>query len=142
MGWAHASTDRPVAGRYRLVEITHRETNRVSWYADDLRTGRPCLATRIELPADAAEGVRHASSRILRATENVARLCPDRIAGVVDAVGEGGCLWTVTAWIDGTPLDEVLLQHGTFTPARAGASAWTCSTCWTRRTRRPSPTAS
>ncbi|MGA5647405.1 serine/threonine protein kinase [Microbacterium sp. NPDC088796] len=119
MGWAHASTDRPVAGRYRLVEITHRETNRVSWYADDLRTGRPCLATRIELPADAAEGVRHASSRILRATENVARLCPDRIAGVVDAVGEGGCLWTVTAWIDGTPLDEVLLQHGTFTPARA-----------------------
>ncbi|MFI0505195.1 serine/threonine protein kinase [Streptomyces albogriseolus] len=119
MGWAHASTDRPVAGRYRLVEITHRETNRVSWYADDLRTGRPCLATRIELPADAAEGVRHAPSRILRATENVARLCPDRIAGVVDAVGEGGGLWTVTAWIDGTPLDEVLLQQGAFTPARA-----------------------
>ncbi|GGQ64639.1 hypothetical protein GCM10010250_41020 [Streptomyces althioticus] len=123
MGWAHASTDRPVAGRYRLVEITHRETNRVSWYADDLRTGRPCLATRVELPADAAEGVRRAPSRILRATENVARLCPDRIADVVDAVGEGGCLWTVTAWIDGTPLDEVLLQRGTFSPARAARVA-------------------
>ncbi|MFZ4181027.1 protein kinase domain-containing protein [Streptomyces pseudogriseolus] len=123
MGWAHASTDRPVAGRYRLVEITHRETNRVSWYADDLRTGRPCLATRIELPADAVEGVRRAPSRILRATENVARLCPDRIAGVVDAFGEGGCLWTVTAWIDGTPLDEVLLQRGTFAPARAARVA-------------------
>ncbi|GGQ53275.1 hypothetical protein GCM10010267_15250 [Streptomyces griseorubens] len=123
MGWAHASTDRPVAGRYRLVEITHRETNRVSWYADDLRTGRPCLATRVELPADAAEGVRRAPSRILRATENVARLCPDRIADVVDAVGEGGCLWTVTAWIDGTPLDEVLLQQGTFSPARAARVA-------------------
>ncbi|MBJ6629546.1 serine/threonine-protein kinase [Streptomyces sp. I4(2020)] len=123
MGWAHASTDRPVAGRYRLVEITHRETNRVSWYADDLRTGRPCLATRVELPADAVEGVRRAPSRILRATENVARLCPDRIADVVDAVGEGGCLWTVTAWIDGTPLDEVLLQHGTFAPARAARVA-------------------
>ncbi|MGA5769094.1 serine/threonine protein kinase [Streptomyces pseudogriseolus] len=123
MGWAHASTDRPVAGRYRLVEITHRETNRVSWYADDLRTGRPCLATRIELPADAVEGVRRTPSRILRATENVARLCPDRIAGVVDAFGEGGCLWTVTAWIDGTPLDEVLLQQGTFAPARAARVA-------------------
>ncbi|MFK0060966.1 serine/threonine protein kinase [Streptomyces werraensis] len=123
MGWAHASTDRPVAGRYRLVEITHRETNRVSWYADDLRTGRPCLATRIELPADAAEGVRRAPSRILRATENVARLCPDRIADVVDAVAEGGCLWTVTTWIDGTPLDEVLLQQGRFAPARAARVA-------------------
>ncbi len=123
MGWAHASTDRPVAGRYRLVEITHRETNRVSWYADDLRTGRPCLATRIELPADAAEDVRRAPSRIVRATGNVARLCPDRIADVVDAVGEGGCLWTVTAWIDGTPLDEVLLQRGTFAPARAARVA-------------------
>ncbi|WP_198602636.1 serine/threonine protein kinase [Streptomyces sp. DH-12] len=123
MGWAHASTGRPVAGRYRLVEITHRETNRVSWYADDLRTGRPCLATRVELPAQAAEGVRRAPSRVLRATENVARLCPDRIAGVVDAVVEGGCLWTVTAWIDGTPLDEVLLQQGAFAPARAARFA-------------------
>ncbi|MCP8707134.1 serine/threonine protein kinase [Streptomyces cellulosae] len=123
MGWAHASTDRPVAGRYRLVEITHRETNRVSWYADDLRTGRPCLATRTELPADAVEGVRRAPSGILRTTENVARLCPDRIADVVDAVVEGGCLWTVTAWIDGTPLDEVLLQRGTFAPVRAARVA-------------------
>ncbi|CAM5714527.1 non-specific serine/threonine protein kinase OS=Streptomyces tendae OX=1932 GN=F3L20_21640 PE=4 SV=1 [Streptomyces tendae] len=68
------------------------------------------------------EGVRRAPSRILRATENVARLCPDRIAGVVDAFGEGGW-WTVTAWIDGTPLDEVLLQQGTFAPARAARVA-------------------
>ncbi|MEU0289846.1 hypothetical protein [Streptomyces sp. NPDC006147] len=123
MGWAHASTDRPVAGRYRLVEITHRETNRVSWYADDLRTGRPCLATRIDLPADAAEGARRAPSRILRAGENVARLCPGRIAEVVDAVAEGGGLWIVTSWIDGTPLDEVLLQQGTFAPVRAAGVA-------------------
>ncbi|MFI9469470.1 serine/threonine protein kinase [Streptomyces sp. NPDC052492] len=123
MGWAHASTDRPVAGRYRLVEITHRETNRVSWYADDLHTGRPCLATRIDLPADAAEGARRAPSRILRAGENVARLCPGRIAEVVDAVAEGGGLWIVTSWIDGTPLDEVLLQEGTFAPVRAAGVA-------------------
>ncbi|MEQ8146429.1 protein kinase [Streptomyces sp. OP7] len=123
MGWAHASTDRPVAGRYRLVEITHRETNRVSWYADDLETGRPCLATRIDLPADAVEGARRAPARILRANANVARLCPGRIADVVDAVADGGGLWTVTAWVDGTPLDEVLLQQGTFAPVRAAGVA-------------------
>lgn len=119
MGRAHVSADRPVAGRYRLVEVTHRETNRVSWYADDLRTGRPCLATRTELPDDAGEAARRAPARVLRATGSVSGLCPGRVAAVVDAVGEAGALWTVTAWIDGTPLDEVLRERGPFTWARA-----------------------
>ncbi len=119
MGRAHVSADRPVAGRYRLVEVTHRETNRVSWYADDLRTGRPCLAVRTVLPDDTGEAARRAPSRVLRAGKSVNRLCPGRIAAVVDAVGEAGALWTVTAWIDGTPLDEVLRERGPFTWARA-----------------------
>ncbi|MBT3155142.1 serine/threonine protein kinase [Streptomyces sp. CHD11] len=123
MGRAHVSGDRPVAGRYRLVEVTHRETNRVSWYADDLQAGRPCLVTLTELPRDAGEAARRAPSRVLRATESVSRLCPGRTATVVDAVDENGSLWTVTAWIDGTPLDEVLAQQGTFTPARAARIA-------------------
>ncbi|MFC8392983.1 serine/threonine-protein kinase [Streptomyces sp. NPDC057238] len=122
MGRAHVSTERPVAGRYRLVEITHRETNRVRWYADDLRTGRPCLVTQVGLPQDTA-GARRAPSRAPRATESVARLCPGRIAGVVDTVEEAGFLWTVTAWIDGTPLDDVLAEEGTFTPVRAARVA-------------------
>ncbi|CAL9628473.1 serine/threonine-protein kinase [Streptomyces sp. enrichment culture] len=119
MGRAHVSTDRPVAGRYRLVEITHRETNRVSWYADDLRTGRPCLVTRTELPRDAGEAARRVPSRVLRASGSVGGLCPGRVGTVVDAVGEGDALWTVTAWIDGTPLDEVLREQGPFTWVRA-----------------------
>ncbi|MFF6814413.1 serine/threonine protein kinase [Streptomyces sp. NPDC012403] len=122
MGRAHVSTERSVAGRYRLVEITHRETNRVRWYADDLRTGRPCLVTRVELPRDAA-GARRAPSRVLRTTESVARLCPGRTATVVDAVDESGCLWTVTTWIDGTPLDEALSEEGAFDHARAARTA-------------------
>ncbi|GGV21418.1 serine/threonine-protein kinase [Streptomyces griseoflavus] len=119
MGRAHVSTDRPVAGRYRLVEVTHRETNRVSWYADDLRTGRPCLATRTELPRGAGDAARRAPSRVLRTTGTVGGLCPGRVATVVDAVDEAGALWTVTAWIDGTPLDEVLRERGPFTWVRA-----------------------
>ncbi|MFF9489463.1 serine/threonine-protein kinase [Streptomyces sp. NPDC014676] len=122
MGRAHVSTDRTVAGRYRLVEIVHREANRVRWYADDLRTGRPCLLTRVGLPRDAA-GTHRAPSRVLRAAQSAARLCPGRIAGVVDTVEESGFLWTVTAWIDGTPLDEVLAEEGTFPPARAARVA-------------------
>ncbi|TQL18609.1 protein kinase-like protein [Streptomyces sp. SLBN-134] len=123
MGRAHVSTDQPVAGRYRLVGITHRETNRVRWYADDLRTGRPCLVTRIGLPRDPADAARRAPSRVLRTTENLERLCPGRTATVVDAVDEGGFLWTVTARIDGTPLDEVLAARGAFTPVRAARVA-------------------
>ncbi|MFD3627500.1 serine/threonine-protein kinase [Streptomyces sp. NPDC058698] len=123
MGRAHVTGDRPVAGRYRLVEVTHRETNRVGWYADDLHTGRPCLVTLTELPRDAGETARRAPSRVLRATESVSRLCPGRIATVLDAVDENGSLWTVTAWIDGTPLDEVLAQQGTFGHVRAARIA-------------------
>ncbi|WP_344569611.1 serine/threonine-protein kinase, partial [Streptomyces atrovirens] len=123
MGRARVSTERPVAGRYRLVEIIHRETNRVRWYADDLRTGRPCLVTQVGLPQEAAGAAGRAPSRVLRAAEGVARLCPGRIAAVVDTVEESGFLWTVTAWIDGTPLDEVLAEEGTFAPVRAARVA-------------------
>ncbi|MFI8091106.1 protein kinase [Streptomyces sp. NPDC086080] len=119
MGRAHVSTDRPVAGRYRLIEITHQETNRVSWHAQDLRSGRPCLATRTELPQATGEAAR----RVLRAAGSVVRLCPGRIATVVDAVEEDGSLWTVTDWIDGTPLVEVLAGRGTFDHARAARIA-------------------
>ncbi|WP_199821895.1 serine/threonine-protein kinase [Streptomyces sp. XY152] len=123
MGRAHVSADRTVAGRYRLVEITHRETNRVRWYADDLRTGRPCLVTRIGLPQDAGDTAGRAPSRVLRAAERMDRLCPGRIAAVVDAVEAFGSLWTVTAWIDGTPLDEVLAEEGAFGHVRAARVA-------------------
>ncbi|WP_185930974.1 MULTISPECIES: serine/threonine-protein kinase [unclassified Streptomyces] len=120
---AHVSTDRPVAGRYRLVEIIHREPNRVGWSAEDLQTGLSCLATLTELPPDAGEAARRAPSRVLRATESVARLCPGRVATVLDTVEEDGCLWTVTAWIDGTPLTEVLAAQGRLNHVRAARIA-------------------
>ncbi|MGC3002827.1 serine/threonine-protein kinase [Streptomyces sp. G35A] len=123
MGRAHVSTQRSVAGRYRLVEITHRETNRVCWYADDLQTGRPCLVTRTGLPQDPDDTARRAPSRVLRTTENVARLCPGRVGTLVDAVDEDGHLWIVTAWIDGTPLGEVLAEQGTLNYVRAARIA-------------------
>jgi len=123
MGRAHVSTHRSVGGRYRLVEITHRETNSVCWYADDLQTGRPCLVTQTGLPEDPGGAARRVPSRVLRTTESVSRLCPGRIATVVDAVGEDGSLWTVTAWIDGTPLGEVIAEQGTLNYVRTARIA-------------------
>ncbi|MFJ4569480.1 serine/threonine protein kinase [Streptomyces caelestis] len=122
MGRAHVSTHQLVAGRYRLLEIIQRETNRICWYAEDIGTGevsRPCLVTQIGLPDDAYETERRAAARLLRTSERMALLCPGRIATVVDAAEEAGTLWTVNEWIDGTPLGELLSEQGTFHYVRA-----------------------
>ncbi|SMF43617.1 Protein kinase domain-containing protein [Streptomyces sp. Amel2xC10] len=116
---AHVSTHEAVAGRYRLLDVVHRETNRVGWYGEDLETGRPCLVTRIGLPPDLGEDVAcRAAERVLHMSATMARLCPGRIAGVVDALAEAGWLWTVTEWIDGLPLGQLLERKGSFGPAR------------------------
>ncbi len=121
----HVSTHELVAGRYRLLDVVHRETNRVGWYGEYVEnTGaaRPCLVTRIGLPAcQGEEKSRQAADRVLRMSETMARLCPGRIATVVDAVEEAGSLWTVTEWIDGLPLSQLMEQKGAFSPAKAAA---------------------
>ncbi|GGS09155.1 hypothetical protein GCM10010269_55240 [Streptomyces humidus] len=121
----HVSTHELVAGRYRLLDVVHRETNRVSWYGEyveDTGAVRPCLVTAIELPPDQCEEkARQAADRVLGMSETMARLCPGRIAAVVDAVEEAGSLWTVTEWIDGPPLGQLIAQKGAFSPARAAA---------------------
>ncbi|MGW6518752.1 serine/threonine protein kinase [Streptomyces sp. NPDC054962] len=121
----HVSTHEWVAGRYRLIDAVHRETNRVGWYGEyveDTGTARPCLVTRIGLPAgQGEEKARQAADRVLRMSETMARLCPGRIATVVDAVEEAGSLWTVTEWIDGLPLGQLIDQKGAFSPAKAAA---------------------
>lgn len=120
MGRAHVSTHESVGGRYRLVDVVHRETNRVCWYADDVRSGRPCLVTQTGLPeGEPGDTARRVLSRVLRTAESVGRLAPGRVATVVDAVDEAGSLWTVTAWIDGVPLGRLLAEQGTFNYVRA-----------------------
>ncbi len=116
----HVSAQELVAGRYRLMEVAHRETNRVSWYGEDMAAERPCLLTQVTLPAALdEESARRTTAAIRRTSEIMVLLSPTRVAPVVDAVEEGGTLWTVTDWIDGTPLGELLAQQGTFHYVRA-----------------------
>ncbi|MFI7413273.1 serine/threonine protein kinase [Streptomyces sp. NPDC049627] len=117
---ARVSTAELVAGRYRLVDVVHRETNRVSYYGEDTETEHPCLLSQIGLPEDPGqEDRRRATSRILRTSERMGLLRPGRVATVLDAVEESGSLWIVTEWIDGIPLGELLTQQGTFNYVRA-----------------------
>ncbi|MEV0176115.1 serine/threonine-protein kinase [Streptomyces sp. NPDC050803] len=117
---AHVSTPESVAGRYRLVQVVHRETNRVCWYGEDVGAQRPLLITQIGLPHDpAGDGTRRVTARVVRTNERMGQLLPDRIAEVVDAVEEPGALWVVTEWVEGTTIGELLDRHGTLNYARA-----------------------
>ncbi|MFI6035941.1 serine/threonine protein kinase [Streptomyces sp. NPDC051315] len=122
---AHVSRHELVAGRYRLLDVVHQETNRVSWYAEyatERADPRPCLVTRIGLPAgQGAEEAGQAADRVLRMSETMTLMCPGQVATVLDAVAEEGALWIVTEWIDGLPLGQLLEQKGAFSPTRAAA---------------------
>lgn len=117
---AHVSTPVWVAGRYRLVDIVHRETNRVCWYAEDSQAERPCLVTGVGLPEDpGGEEAPQVVNRVLRTSERLSLMMPDRVAEVVDVVVESDTLWVVTRWIDGQPLGELLTQRGALNHVRA-----------------------
>ncbi|MEU2557067.1 protein kinase [Streptomyces sp. NPDC013313] len=116
---AHVFAHEPVAGRYRLLDVLARETNRLWWYAEDLTTGRPRLMARTELPDAGADTARRVAARVVRTSEIMRLLCPGRVATVVDAVVEAGVLWTVTDRIEGTPLGELLDREGPLHPVRA-----------------------
>lgn len=121
---AHVSTTESVAGRYRLVDVVHREANRVSYYGEDVETERPCLITQTALPDDPSpDRRRRTTARILRTSETMALLRPGRVAKVLDAIEESGTLWVVTEWIEGTPLGEIFTQQGTFDYVRAARIA-------------------
>lgn len=117
---AHVSTHELVADRYRLLDVVHRETNRVSWYGEDTASERPVVLTQIQLPPDPREQTaRRTIARVMRASEILGLVLPGRVGVVIDVVEEFGTLWTVAEWIDGTPLSELLERQGTFNYVRA-----------------------
>ncbi|MFJ8927358.1 protein kinase [Streptomyces sp. NPDC102364] len=120
MGEGCGSAGGTVVGRYRLLEVVHRETNHVCWRGEDLEAGRPRLLTRILLPDGTdLKAARRITARVLRTAEAVRLLRPGRVATVVDAVTEAGALWTVTERIEGLPLGELLDVEGPVTYMRA-----------------------
>ncbi|MEU3826597.1 serine/threonine-protein kinase [Streptomyces sp. NPDC029080] len=117
---AHVSAHELVAGRYRLLDVFARETNRLWWYAEDVAAQRPRLVAQTALPEPTdEETARRVTTRVVRAAETMRLLRPGRVAAVVDAAVEAGALWTVTEWIDGRPLGELLDREGSFPPVRA-----------------------
>lgn len=120
MAEAQPSAHELVAGRYRLLQVVHRGAGHVCWYGEDVTAERPRLLTRIGLPEGTdAETARRITARVLRTSERMVLLRPGRVPTVVDAFARSGALWTVTEWIDGTALGELLAEQGSFTYVRA-----------------------
>lgn len=138
---AHVSTHELVAGRYRPLDVLHRETNRTCWYGEDVSTERPCLLTEIGLPAgtDEETSLRTAAG-VVRMSKTMRVLAPGRITAVVDAVTQEDTLWTVTEPVDGIPWVNSSAARGRSTTYGRRASAWNCWRCWRRRTARASRT--
>ncbi|POX58930.1 serine/threonine protein kinase [Streptomyces sp. Ru62] len=117
---AHVFAHELVAGRYRLLEVFSRETNRLWWYAEDVAAEQPRLVAQTALPEPVDQDTaRRVTARVVRTSETMRLLRPGQVAAVVDAVVEAGALWTVTEWVDGTPLGELLAREGSFHPVRA-----------------------
>ncbi|WP_308013342.1 serine/threonine-protein kinase [Streptomyces beigongshangae] len=126
MGNTDAAANEPIAGRYRLQEVVHREVNSVCWYGEDTAYARPRLLTRTRLPPGGPAGAHRAGTavaRITHASEVMGERCPGAVARVIDVVvddaEEPGGLWTVVEWIDGMPLGEFLDRHGVLDPVQA-----------------------
>ena len=88
--------------------------------AEDSQAERPCLVTGVGLPEDpGGEEAPQVVNRVLRTSERLSLMMPDRVAEVVDVVVESDTLWVVTRWIDGQPLGELLTQRGALNHVRA-----------------------
>ncbi|MFJ8363400.1 protein kinase [Streptomyces sp. NPDC093984] len=109
MDHGQVSTRELVAGRYRTLEVVHREEGRTVWLGQDADFARPVTLTESRLaPLRPEVTSRRTIARILRESEAMESLCPGRIATVLDVVDDNGVLWTVTERIDGTPLGQIL----------------------------------
>ncbi|WP_313884322.1 serine/threonine-protein kinase [Streptomyces cynarae] len=109
MDHGQVSTRELIAGRYRTLEVVHREEGRTVWLGEDADFARPVTLTGSRLAQLRPEvAPRRTIARILRESEAMESLCPGRIATVLDVVDDNGVLWTVTERIDGTPLGEIL----------------------------------
>ncbi|MFF1674996.1 serine/threonine protein kinase [Streptomyces sp. NPDC058256] len=102
-------TDELVAGRYRLLEVVHREEGRVGWHGQDVEFERPVTLSRSRLPDHLREQAEHrTAARILRESERMALICPGKVSTVVDVIEDNDFLWTVTERSPGVPLSALL----------------------------------
>ncbi|MFD3374261.1 MULTISPECIES: serine/threonine protein kinase [unclassified Streptomyces] len=120
MAEAQASTNELIAGRYRPLQIVHREEFRVGWHGQDMASGRLVFLAEARLPAVLREETpRQTTARVLRETADLEAAAPGQVATVLDVTEQDGRLWTVMEPIEGRSLSELLDRRGPFNQPRA-----------------------
>ncbi|MFI6274890.1 serine/threonine-protein kinase [Streptomyces sp. NPDC050988] len=120
MAEAQTSTNELIAGRYRPLQIVHREEFRVGWHGQDMASGRLVFLAEARLPAVLREETpRQTTARVLRETADLEAAAPGQVATVLDVTEQDGRLWTVMEPIEGRSLSELLDRRGPFNQPRA-----------------------
>ncbi|MGW3420116.1 serine/threonine protein kinase [Streptomyces phaeochromogenes] len=120
MAEAQTSTNELIAGRYRPLQIVHREEFRVGWHGQDMASGRLVFLAEARLPAVLREETpRQTTARVLRETADLEAAAPGQVATVLDVTEQDGRLWTVMEPIEGRSLSELLDRRGAFNQPRA-----------------------
>lgn len=120
MAEAQTSTNELIAGRYRPLQIVHREEFRVGWHGQDMASGRLVFLAEARLPAVLREETsRQTTARVMRETADLEAAAPGQVATVLDVTEQDGRLWTVMEPIEGRSLSELLDRRGPFNQPRA-----------------------
>ncbi len=114
------TTERLVAGRYRLQSRLGKGGMGTVWLAEDELLGRPVAVKEVAFPADLPERERNVlRKRTMREARLAARLDHPAAVTVFDVVQENGWPYIVMEFIRARTLTEVVRDDGRLTPQEA-----------------------
>ena len=111
------TTEREIAGRYRLDQPIGRGGMGVVWRAEDRLLQRPVAVKQVELPAVLDDAERELlRRRVLREARVAARLTHPGAVTVYDVIEEDGHAFIVMELVDAPTLADVVAQRGPLPP--------------------------
>ncbi|MET9395254.1 serine/threonine-protein kinase [Streptomyces sp. NPDC006624] len=114
------TTERLLAGRYRLGKVLGRGGMGTVWRAQDETLGRTVAVKELRFPTNIDEDEkRRLITRTLREAKAIARIRNKSAVTVYDVVQEDDRPWIVMELVEGKSLAEVIREDGLLEPRRA-----------------------
>ncbi|MEW2634032.1 serine/threonine-protein kinase [Streptomyces sp. NPDC048389] len=117
---ATPGTERPIAGRYRLLSPLDEDDGGILWRARDEVLGREVAVREVRAPAALPAGdVRRLYAHLENAARAAGRVSHRNAVAVHDVVTDDGRPWIVSELVRGLTLADVLDAEGPLPPRRA-----------------------